>query len=99
MSILKTIENCITSIPTELVNNGIFYVELSEEMTTLLRQDLNNMIASGTKVTVNAKKVEDVGECLSVNLSYLGYNIIVAINKKAEKLTKDFYIAFKTKIL
>jgi hypothetical protein len=93
MSILKTLENCIKLIPSGLVKENIFYVELPKGAYETLRAE-----CEAQYVLSSTAKVEDMGKGVSFYINYMGCKIIVVENYRALE-APDFYIAFKTNII
>ena len=91
MGVLKTLESCIGKIDPELVEGGIFYIELDKDTYDGLDSEINAEF-----IIQQEAKVPDMGK--SKVLTYLGRKFIMVVNKDKGR-QESFYLSFKTKII
>ena len=92
MSILSSIDRCVSQIPVGLVTDKIFYVELGEDKL----EEIKAEISAYADMKLSEENIKDIGR--GIVMFYNGYKIVLVPNKKKIGLS-NFYIAFKTDIL
>ena len=86
----------MNNIPEELVQDGIFYVEVDEESYKSIEVDASINYPSGT-IKLEPEKVKDIGK--ATVLQFNNHKIIIVSNKDTKQSLNSFYLAFKTKII
>jgi hypothetical protein len=94
MGILGTLERCIHSIPSDLIEGKVVYIELDKDNYEVLEVEISLQV--NAEFLLKETKVADIGKCIVLN--YEGYKIVISVNIDKTKMG-DFYFAFKTKII
>lgn len=97
MTILGTIDRCLHSIPLDIINGQVVYVELCKADYDLFLLEAEAKLSIFADMSIETKKaVKDIGTCTI--LSYMGYKIVICINNEKSS-DGSFYFAFKTLII
>lgn len=98
MGILGTIDRCIHSVQSGLIEGNIVYIELDKDTYDTFLKEVDEKVNAMAEISTTEfkKQVADIGVCTV--LSYMGYKIVVSVNKDKNKMD-TFYFAFKTKVI
>jgi len=99
MGILSTIDKVTNAVQSDVIDGKVVYIELDQDNFNLIKKEVEDLLTpeNSTEVTFEFnKKVSDMGYCGILKIN--GWKVIVTINKD-KKDSKDFYFAFKTKVI